>query len=34
VPNGRLVEVRSSHDIDLEQPELVLKEPDRILKPA
>jgi dienelactone hydrolase len=34
VPNGRLVEVRSSHDIDLEQPALVIKELDRILKPA
>jgi hypothetical protein len=34
VPNGRLVEVQSSHDIDLEQPELVIKEINRILKTA
>ena len=34
VPNGRLVEVQSSHDIDLEQPELVIKEINRILKMA
>jgi pimeloyl-ACP methyl ester carboxylesterase len=34
VPNGRLVEVRSSHDIDLEQPELVIKEINRILSMA
>jgi hypothetical protein len=34
VPNGRLVEVRSSHDIDLEQPELVIKELERTLKLA
>lgn len=30
-PQGRLVPVRSSHDIDLEQPELVFAELDRIL---
>ena len=30
-PQGRLVAVRSSHDIDLEQPELVIAELDRIL---
>ena len=29
VPNGRLVEVQSSHDIDLDQPELVIKEINR-----
>jgi pimeloyl-ACP methyl ester carboxylesterase len=34
VPNGRLVEVQSSHDIDLDQPELVIKEINRILKMA
>ena len=34
VPNGRLVEVQSSHDIDLEQPELVIKEINRILEMA
>ena len=35
VPNGRLVEVQSSHDINLEQqPELVIKEINRILKLA
>jgi hypothetical protein len=34
VPKGRLVEVQSSHDIDLEQPELVIKELDRILQMA
>jgi pimeloyl-ACP methyl ester carboxylesterase len=34
VPNGRLVEVQSSHDIDLDQPELVIKEINRILKTA
>jgi hypothetical protein len=34
VPNGRLVEVQSSHDIDLEQPELVLQEIQRILEMA
>lgn len=34
VPNGRLVEVQSSHDIDLERPELVIKEINRILKTA
>jgi pimeloyl-ACP methyl ester carboxylesterase len=32
VPNGRLVEVQSSHDIDLEQPELVIKEINRVLQ--
>ena len=31
VPSGRLVEVQFSHDIDLEQPELVIKEINRIL---
>jgi pimeloyl-ACP methyl ester carboxylesterase len=31
VPQGRLVEVQSSHDIDLEQPELVIREINRIL---
>jgi hypothetical protein len=34
VSNGRLVEVQSSHDIDLEQPELVIKELNRILRLA
>jgi hypothetical protein len=34
VPNGRLVEVQSSHDIDLEQPELVVKEINRVLETA
>jgi pimeloyl-ACP methyl ester carboxylesterase len=34
VPNGRLVEVQSSHDIDLEQPELVIQEVQRILAMA
>jgi len=34
VPNGRLVEVQSSHDIDLDKPELVLKEVQRILESA
>jgi hypothetical protein len=34
VPNGRLVEVQSSHDIDLDQPELVIKEINRILETA
>jgi pimeloyl-ACP methyl ester carboxylesterase len=34
VPNGRLVEVQSSHDIDLEQPELVIQEIQRILEMA
>ena len=34
VPLGRLVEVQSSHDIDLEQPELVIKEINRILETA
>ena len=34
VPNGRLVEVQSSHDIDLEQPELVIQEVQRILEMA
>jgi pimeloyl-ACP methyl ester carboxylesterase len=32
VPNGRLVEVQSSHDIDLEKPELVIQEINRILE--
>jgi pimeloyl-ACP methyl ester carboxylesterase len=34
VPNGRLVEVQSSHDIDLEKPELVIQEVQRILEMA
>jgi dienelactone hydrolase len=34
VPNGRLVEVQSSHDIDLENPELVIQEIHRILTKA
>jgi pimeloyl-ACP methyl ester carboxylesterase len=34
VPNGRLVEVQSSHDIDLDQPELVIKEINRIFEMA
>jgi hypothetical protein len=34
VPNGRLVEVQSSHDIDLDKPELVIKEINRILEMA
>jgi pimeloyl-ACP methyl ester carboxylesterase len=34
VPNGRLVEVQSSHDIDLEKPELVIQEVQRILTKA
>jgi pimeloyl-ACP methyl ester carboxylesterase len=34
VPKGRLVEVQSSHDIDLEEPELVIKEINRILETA
>jgi pimeloyl-ACP methyl ester carboxylesterase len=34
VPNGRLVEVQSSHDIDLEQPELVIQEVQSILAMA
>jgi hypothetical protein len=34
VPNGRLVEVQSSHDIDLERPELVIQEVQRILTKA
>jgi pimeloyl-ACP methyl ester carboxylesterase len=34
VPNGRLVEVQSSHDIDLEKPELVIQEIQRILEMA
>jgi hypothetical protein len=34
VPNGRLVEAQSSHDIDLDQPELVIKEINRILEMA
>jgi hypothetical protein len=32
VPNGRLVEMQSSHDIDLEKPELVIQEINRILE--
>ena len=32
VHNGRLVEVQSSHDIDLEKPELVVQEINRILE--
>jgi len=34
VPNGRLVEVQSSHDIDVDQPDLVIKEINRILNMA
>jgi pimeloyl-ACP methyl ester carboxylesterase len=34
VPNGRLVEVQSSHDIDLEKPELVIQEVQSILAMA
>jgi hypothetical protein len=34
VPNGRLLKVQSSHDIDLEQPELVIKVINRILEMA
>ena len=34
VPNGRLVEVQSSHDVDLDKPELVLQEVQRILESA
>jgi dienelactone hydrolase len=34
VPNGRLVEVQSSHDIDLDKPELVIQEIQRILDMA
>ena len=34
VPNGRLVEVQSSHDIDLEKPGLVIQEVQRILEMA
>ena len=34
LPKGRLVEVQSSHDIDLEQPDLVIREIDRILDTA
>ena len=34
VPQGRLVEVQSSHDIDLDQPERVIKEINRILETA
>ena len=34
VPNGRLVEVQSSHDIDLDEPELVIKEINRVLETA
>jgi hypothetical protein len=33
-PRGRLVRVRSSHDIDLERPDLVLQEAERILAGA
>ncbi|HEY5881912.1 MAG TPA: hypothetical protein VIU11_23595 [Nakamurella sp.] len=33
-PRGRLVEVQSSHDIDLEQPELVVTEIEQILAPG
>jgi pimeloyl-ACP methyl ester carboxylesterase len=32
VPKGRLVEVQSSHDIDLEKPELVIQEINRCLE--
>ena len=32
VPKGRLVEVQSSHDIDLDKPELVIQEINRILE--
>jgi hypothetical protein len=34
IPNGRLVEVQSSHDIDLEKPELVIQEVQSILAMA
>jgi pimeloyl-ACP methyl ester carboxylesterase len=34
VPKGRLVEVQSSHDIDLEKPELVIQEVQSILETA
>jgi pimeloyl-ACP methyl ester carboxylesterase len=34
VPQGRLVEVQSSHDIDLDQPKLVINEINRILQTA
>jgi pimeloyl-ACP methyl ester carboxylesterase len=34
VPNGRLVEVQSTHDIDLDKPELVLQEVQRVLDTA
>jgi pimeloyl-ACP methyl ester carboxylesterase len=34
VPNGRLVEVQSSYDIDLDKPELVRQEVQRILDTA
>jgi thioesterase domain-containing protein len=34
VPNGRLVEAQSSHDIDLDKPELVIQEVQRILDMA
>jgi hypothetical protein len=34
VPNGRLVEVQFSHDIDLDKPELVIQEIQRILEMA
>jgi pimeloyl-ACP methyl ester carboxylesterase len=33
-PKGRLVEVQSSHDIDLDKPELVIQEVERILEMA
>jgi hypothetical protein len=33
-PEGRLVEVQSSHDIDLVKPELVIQEVQRILEMA
>jgi pimeloyl-ACP methyl ester carboxylesterase len=34
VPQGRLVEVQSSHDIDVDKPELVIREVERILETA
>jgi pimeloyl-ACP methyl ester carboxylesterase len=34
VPKGRLVEVQSSHDVDLEKPELVIQEIRRLLATA
>lgn len=33
-PQGRLVEVQSSHDIDLDHPEIVIREVERILQTA